>query len=204
MESVLLDIVSAWDAEQKTRVSPDSSVRFVIEAPPPERDLHASVASVLALEFALAPLFDGGESSEDFILLTVPGVDRPDRADLFEVANALRAATGATTVEPDVGSDYYQQQSPPPDGGSVEAANWTFWCWAKEQPQEPDWAVERIRAPDAWDYSQQLGRPHGGEGISVFQPDTGVVHTHTALPRDIADDPRSANFVEPGDRKSVV
>ncbi|ALN87817.1 subtilase family protein [Lysobacter capsici] len=198
MESVLLDIVSAWDAEQKTRVSPDSSVRFVIEAPPPERDLHASVASVLALEFALAPLFDGGESSEDFILLTVPGVDRPDRADLFEVANALRAATGATTVEPDVGSDYYQQQSPPPDGGSVEAANWTFWCWAKEQPQEPDWAVERIRAPDAWDYSQQLGRPHGGEGISVFQPDTGVVHTHTALPRDIADDPRSANFVEPG------
>ena len=202
-ESMLSEIVSAWDEEQKAAAAADPSVRFVIESPAPGRDLGEAVASVLApLEFSLAPLFDDAESPQEFTLLTVPGLDRPDRADLFEVAAALYAATKATSVEPDVGSDYYQQYSPPPDAGSPESANWTFWCWAKQPPDDPDWAIERINAPGAWDYSQQHGRPHGGEGIAVFQPDTGVVHTHTALPRDIADDPRSANFVEPG-RKPI-
>lgn len=198
MNSSLQEILAAWRAEQDGAAAQGDRVRYVIESGAPPERLREAVAGVLSLRFELAPLFEDADESLPFLRLDIPGLRRPDRADLFEVAAALRSATGATTVEPDVGSGYYQQSAPPESGN--ESINWTFWCWAKELPQDADWAIKRIRAADAWEYSKQQQRPSGGQDVLVFQPDTGVVPAHTALPKGIADDPRSANFVEPGQK----
>lgn len=198
MDTSLQEILDAWRAEQAQAPAEGAGVRYVIESAAPPARLSDAVGGLLGLRFELAPLFEDADDGLPFLRLDIPGLRRPDRADLFEVAAALRAATGAVTVEPDVGSGYYQQSAPPEHGN--ESINWTFWCWAKELPQDADWALKRIRAPQAWQYSKDKGRPSGGQDVLVFQPDTGVVPTHTALPAGIANDPRSANFVEPGQK----
>lgn len=197
MESTISEIVAVWEAEQAEALAPNAEVRFVLEHVQ-HNDPAAAISGVLPLQFSLTPLFEGDRELQRFLLLTLPRIQMSDRADLFEVANALRAATAAATVEPDLSTNYYQDDVRSPDPDSPESANWAFWCWAKQLPMDPDWAVKQIRATDAWDFSRQLGRPHGGQGIVVFQPDTGVVATHTALPSGVADDPRAGNFVEPG------
>lgn len=202
MESTVQEILSAWREEQDSGQSDGARVRFVIESAASPEELREPVARTLGLRFELAPLFDEGDDALPFLRLDISGLHRPDRADLFEVAAALRAATSAETVEPDVGSGYYREGEPDQDQGGAESINWTFWCWAKRLPDDEDWAIKRIRAPEAWAYSQQQGRPAKGQDILVFQPDTGVVPTHTALPHGSADDPRSINLVEPG-RKPI-
>lgn len=198
MATVVEEILSDWRQYIDLKAG-DPPVRFVIETPSPPADLEETVRAFFeGFTFTLNPLFEPEEGrAKPFLRLELLGVPRPDREDLFELANALQAATGAVTVEPDIGSTFFQEdrliaQTMP------EGLDWTFWCWAERLPANPDWAVERVCAPDAWQYSNSLQRTSEGGGIKIFQPDTGVVPTHTALPRNIERDSRSANFIEGG------
>jgi serine protease len=55
--------------------------------------------------------------------MVVPNATRPDRADLFEIADALRRLLNAQTVEPDLGTNYFECECPPPAAGAPESVD---------------------------------------------------------------------------------
>ena len=197
MTTISREIVDGWIVEQATTQAIDE-LRFVVESGGTPASVLAAADAVIGTRMSVEPLFEEAGELSNFLLLRIPDVRRPDRADLFEVAAALRAATNAVSVEPDTGSDFFQPETPPPATGTAESAGWTFWCWAEQLPSDQDWAIKTLRVPEAWEYSKDLGRPSKGRGVVIFQPDTGVMPAHVAMPVGIADDPRGANFLESG------
>lgn len=201
MSQAIDDVLLDW---KEQRLGPSDAtnalreVRFVIESARSASQIAEQAKALLGLAVIAEPLFEAESGLDAFVLLTIPGVARPDRADLFEVAAALRKEIEATTVEPDLGTDYFQPEQAPPAAGAPEGVDWTFWCWADQGPTDRDWALKSTRVPEAWAFSEAEGKPVGGDGIAIFQPDTGVVVGHTELPAGVADDPRAANFVEGG------
>lgn len=193
----LAEIVEVWRAEQGA-AGRARGVRFVIESGRSADDLAAAAAQVLQLELSVTPLFADQPALARFQALDIPRVSRLDRADLFEVAAVLRRALDAETVEPDLGTDYFQPEPVIPAEGAPEGIDFTFWCWARDLPGDENWAIKKARIPEAWQFAQDQGRPVGGAGSVVFQPDTGIVDTHVALPPGMAHRPGAANFVEPG------
>lgn len=200
----LAEILEAWRAEAAGPAPPSGPpVRFVatFEGKPPADEALASAATGrLGVAVSATALFADDAELDRFRLLSIARVSRPDRADLFEVAAALRAALGATVVEPDLGTDYYIDEAPPPRGPISESADVAFWCWAppSAKPLDPDWALAKTGVREAWAFAAAAGKPTQGKGIVICQPDTGVVSAHGELPADIACDSRAANFVEGG------
>jgi serine protease len=198
----LTDILKAWRNEQAGGAAADhkAPTRFVVELVGRSSvEVGAAVASLLGITAAAVPLFPPDAELDRFHLLTVEGVSRPDRADLFEVAAAVREILQAKTVDPDLGTDYFSCDGPAPARGTPESADWAFWCWADpdlDQPKDPDWALVRTFIRDAWAYSTETGRATKGRGVVIFQPDTVVVPGHAQLPRGCWTDPRATNFVE--------
>lgn len=190
------DILKDWAAAQDVARNEDLG-RFVIEGPCELNAIGAVVKGLLGeVEFALEPLHE--EGSTTFSLLRLPGPAWAERSDLFQVAHALQNALGAITVEPDIGSDYFLPDASRQSAVGPEGATAAVWCWATQRPTDDHWALARIRAPAAWRYSEEAGRPDRGHGILVFQPDTGVVTGHQLLPTGLTQHPKAANFVEPG------
>lgn len=177
--------------------------RFVLNfTGQPGRDddsLGQAIIMATGLHGQVAPLFPADPELDAHRLLELPGLTTLPRDELFDLARLLREVTGAQTVDPDLGSDYFHDQPTLPDPGT-EGFNLTFWCWAgdDEMPKNPDWAIVKTRTPQAWAFSEQQGRPCRGEGIRVFQPDTGVVTWHTELPEGLYNNPGAFNLVEPG------
>ena len=162
-----------------------------------------AVEQALSIPVNIAPLFPNAPDLGRFRRLAVPHVTRPDRADLFEVATRLRDLLDAETVEPDLGTNYFECDCEHPDPGAPESADWTFWCWAdpeKNRPADQNWAIAKSRVKEAWEFALSKGRAVKGQGVLVFQPDTGVVPRHEELPANADADPRAANFVEMGER----
>jgi subtilase family protein len=200
--SDLEPLLMAWRTEQAGDAR-DSRVRFVLNfaTPPPDAQTQRLVESRLGLRVTVGPLFAPDPDLDRFRLLVVPEVSRPDRADLFELAAALRDLVGAETVEPDAGTDYFTEPDQPPPPGAPESADWVFWCWVdpiQQAPTEPDWAVMKTWIPEAWAFSQAQGKTAKGEGAVIFQPDTGVVPEHVEVPPHAHAHPSAANFVEVG------
>jgi serine protease len=193
--SVLNQLLAAWRNEQALgRV-----IRFVIEAEGLADDsaMAQTIEKALSIAVAIGPLFPGDPELKRFRKLVIPGVSRPDRADLFEVAAEIRNLLRAETVEPDLGTDYFAGDYVPLGPAGPESADQAFWCWAdpeKNKPTNIDWAIEKANVRSAWEYA--AAKAAQGKGVLVFQPDTGVVPRHIALPENIDADPRSANFVE--------
>lgn len=202
-EDELAPILEVWHVEhERGLATAGPPVRFVanFDGPPPADPVLAQAATRrLGVPVTAGPLFGPDPVLDHFRLLRVPGVSRPDRADLFEVASALRAALGAAVVEPDLGTDYYLEDGLP-DRPGTESLDIAFWCWAPEsaKPVDRDWALAKTAVREAWALAAAQGRPSQGKGIVICQPDTGVVSAHLELPANIAQDPRSANFVECG------
>lgn len=168
----------------------------------PDRDdtsLSHAITTATGLYGRVTPLFPADPELDAHRLLELAGLTTLPRDELFDLARMLREVTGAETVDPDLGSNYYHDQPTFPDPGT-EGFNLTFWCWAgdNEMPDDPDWAIIKTRTPQAWAFSEQQGRPSRGEGIRVFQPDTGVVTWHTELPEGLYNNPGAFNLVEPG------
>ncbi|MHC2390857.1 serine protease [Bradyrhizobium liaoningense] len=198
-------LLVAWRLEQSGRGGVGLPVRFVVEMIQAIDDeaMARAVEQALSIQVDIVPLFPNTSDLGRFRRLSVPYVTRPDRADLFEVATRLRDLLGAETVEPDLGADYFEGDCQRPDPGAPESADFTFWCWAdpeKNRPTDQNWAIAKSGVKEAWEFALSKGRAAKGKGVLVFQPDTGVVPRHVELPPDADADPRSANFVEMGER----
>ncbi|WP_298326997.1 DNA/RNA non-specific endonuclease [Asticcacaulis sp.] len=200
-DSPVGDLLNSWRREQRAQAG-TPGVRFTLEYTCPVDDaaVAEAISERLGLRVELGPLFAADPALDGFRLLRIPSVGRPDRADLFDLARLIQPVAEAESVEPDLGSDFFQSDVPPPNLGSPESADWAFWCWAPEEdkPDDPHWALSLTKVKDAWAASEAAGRQAKGRGIMVFQPDTGVDPTHPELPRDLHTRPGAANFVEPG------
>jgi serine protease len=198
-------LLVAWRQEQVGLGGVGLPVRFVVEMllATDDEAMARVVEQALSIEVNIVPLFPNAPDLGRFRRLSVPHVTRPDRADLFEVATRLRDLLGAETVEPDLGTNYFECDGERPDPGAPESADWTFWCWAdpeKNRPTDRNWAIAKSRVKEAWEFALSKERVAKGRGVLVFQPDTGVVPQHEELPPNADADPRSANFVEVGER----
>lgn len=201
----LAPILEGWRNQQSVK-QVENTVRFTLNfagSPPGDGTTRKRISDAFKLEVGVSPLFEGEDDLQLFRLVTIPNVDRIDRPDMFDLARALREITGAKSVDPDLGSDYYGAD-PPPDHeaeAGPESGNLAFWCWAsdkKDAPIDRDWAVTTTNVPDAWQRSVDAGKPSKGKGIRIFQPDTGVVANHGELGDSLHKHLDAANFVEPG------
>jgi serine protease len=198
-------LLAAWRQEQAGQGGAGPPVRFVVEVLQPVSDeaLARTVEQAWSITVGVVPLFPNSPDLGRFRGLSVPHVTRPDRADLFEAATRLLDLLGAETVEPDLGTNYFECDCERPDPGTPESADWTFWCWAdteKDKPADRNWAIDKSLVREAWEFAASKGRAAKGKDTLVFQPDTGVVLQHAELPPGVDSDPRSANFVEGGER----
>ncbi len=194
-------ILTGWRMEQKA--GQGEGTRFVLNfsvGQQPNDDAIAKAASMaLGLSVEVRPLFDPDPDLDRHRILTIAGVTRLDRSDMFEIARLLRDTITVETVDPDLGSDYYDWDGFPETVGR-ESADAAFWCWADDadKPADPDWAITTTNVPKAWAFSEAAQRPSRGEGIRVFQPDTGVVASHPELPPNAASNAAAANLLEIG------
>jgi serine protease len=154
------------------------TLRFVIEYAS-EVDVAAKaeeIRSVIGIDnFQFFPLFDEPTTDVElgeFYVLQFPGLERTvDTRSLFSIAHELTALLGAVTVEPDLGSEFYQEPVPP-DAGPEGALKDLFHgrCFvAGDPPTNRNWALDRAGVLRAFKASSARG-----DGIRIAQPDTGV------------------------------
>jgi serine protease len=154
------------------------TLRFVIEYAS-EVDVATKVEEIRSVigidDFQFFPLFD--EPSTDvefgeFYVLQFPGLERTvDNRSLFSIAHELQALLGAVTVEPDLGSEFYQEPVPPdavPEGVLKDVFHGLCFV-AGDPPADRKWALDRAGVLRAWNASSARGA-----GIRIAQPDTGV------------------------------
>lgn len=203
----LSDLLAFWRAEQGApAVPPAPGAVFIANlcAPLSDATIAAELGSRLGLSVEVGPLFDPDRELDRFRRITLAGVTPADRADLFDMARAMRDILGAETVDPDLATGYSEADpsGTAPEEGSPESADFAFWCWmpdkAENLPADPDWAMTLTRTRAAWALSTAAGRPAKGVGIVIAHPDTGVVPTHSELPPGLITDPLAVNLVEPG------
>jgi serine protease len=162
---------------------PLSELRFVLEfrqRPDPGEVQSRLVAALRSDQFVLEPMFASANPHLDpFLLLRIPGVERTLPTDvLFEAAYALAGELDAISVEPDVGSRFFEDPAPPAEGPRGEAADAIRrWCFVDATaPADHLWALNKMAVPAAWEADAKQGA-----GIIVAQPDTGVIPTHVEL-----------------------
>ncbi|MEI9423445.1 DNA/RNA non-specific endonuclease [Mesorhizobium sp. Cs1299R1N1] len=201
---VVGDITAFWREQQKSREPSVHDVRFVIALATPLSDevIRDQVGGALELNVRVGPLFAPDRDLDRFRALDIPGVVAEDRSDLFDIARFINTLLGSETAEPDLSTNYFDDGSnaSAPEG-SAESSDFAFWCWVdetKSSPTDPDWALNKTSVRKAWAFSSAAGRPSGGKGILVFQPDTGVVPTQTELPPNIVRSKLAGNMIEVG------
>ncbi len=105
------------------------------------------------------------------ILLTFPRRRFLSDHDAFRLADAFVERYDLDAAEPEI----FSGVMPVDQTDNVEGAPEQLGCWVPEQAGLPvRWALEAIRAPQAWAYAASKGRPSRGAGILIAQPDTGV------------------------------
>lgn len=160
------------------------TLRFVIEYAT-EVNVATKVEEIRSAigidDFQFFPLFDGPSTDlefGEFYVLQFPGLERTvDTRSLFSIAHELQSLLGAVTVEPDLGSEFYQEPVPPdaaPEGVLKDLFLGTCFV-AGDPPADRHWALDRAGVLRAFDAS-----PARGAGIRIAQPDTGVTQ-HTEL-----------------------
>lgn len=103
-----------------------------------------------------------------------------DEADIFAAAYTMTDVLDVEAAEPDLPVGFFPQQprsaapkEPVPEGLGAFPSG----CWAPAEPTldaRPRWAIEAMRVPEAWQFSEQKQRPSRGAGIVIAQPDTGI------------------------------
>jgi hypothetical protein len=160
------------------------TLRFVVEyaSEVDVADKVEEIRSVIGIDdFQFFQLFD--EPSADielgeFYVLQFPGLERTvDNRSLFMIGHELQALLGAVTVEPDLGSEFYQEPAPPdaaPEGLLKDLFHGRCFV-AGDPPADHSWALDRAGVLRAFDASSARGA-----GIRIAQPDTGLTR-HTEL-----------------------
>jgi len=188
-------------------------LRIVLEVKgqPSDNDLLQALVNEFHFDMQLGPLFGGfgdqpkgvGQGLERFRLLRIPGVALSDLpGPPFPLAYAIADTLGLVSAEPDLETDFF------PDGPLREEGLEFFGgsltdCWAPDADDPTHggldnmyWALDKIKARAAWEYSETNGgQASYGQGVRVYQPDTGVSEHQELEPgmlrRDIG-----WNFVE--------
>lgn len=155
--------------------------RYALEIHP-EQD-PAAVAAAVERDLAdLDPRVSPLSTLEPEVLVAeFPGrtFEGSDPAAAFAAGYILAGEFSLATAEPDLPTAYFPEE-PSVTGTGVpveEDLGGLIGCWAPAEPALDGnlrWALERLRVPQAWEFSQQRGRPSQGAGVVVAQPDTGV------------------------------
>jgi hypothetical protein len=208
-EEQLRHIRIAQGAEAETEAVDAEPLRIIVEfdGPRDPESVAADIRRRLDIEVMVARMLDDhgleSDSAEEdglarFLAVTIPAVSRNTLPGTpFELAYAIADATGALTAEPETGASFFVV---PPDGeiGLESIESFPPGCWVPADQDvteaQPRWAVEAIRAPQAWAMAPPVGGKSRGEGISVFQPDTGVAD-HVEIEAGMLDLNRAWDFV---------
>ncbi len=210
------ELLAQVRAKQQARARespPAKPLRIIMEfkAPPDPAEIAAAIRERLAIDTAAARLaqahgLEGGDDAlAHFLAVTVVAVEAADVADSsFELGYGFADATDALTAEPELGTDFYLV--PRSGDNQLESVDdFPPGCWvdAKEDPtgKQPRWAVQKIKATDAWTIAPKPGGKTKGEGIVVFQPDTGVAD-HVELEAGMINSALAYDFIE--NRKGAV
>ena len=152
--------------------------RYALELRP-EQDPGAVAADVTSTLPEFGPAVTPISPSDQRVLVleladrTLQGAE-PARA--FAAGYALADDFGLRTAEPDLPTPFFPEEDPPPAGVPVEAFRFPPGCWVDAEDGLPDtWAVNRIKAPEAWQFAVDAGRPSRGRGVIIAQLDTGLV-----------------------------
>src|SRR5262249_4729737 len=147
-----------------------------------------------------AHLLEGADDGlAQFMAVTIISVEATDLTDSpFELGYALADATNAVTAEAELGTDFYIM----PRAGEQQLEgidNFPPGCWEdpNDDPtgEQPHWAVKKIKAEDAWRLPPKPGGKAKGEGVMVFQPDTGVA-AHVELEPGTVDLNLAYDFID--------
>lgn len=117
----------------------------------------------------------------DVLVALLPDrVFAPDTGAVFAAAYAAQDEFDLAAAEPDLPTGFFPEVPSPGDGKGParEGINgFPPGCWAPPQPElddDPRWALNTLRVPQAWAFSEAQQRPSRGEGVIIAQPDTGV------------------------------
>lgn len=198
-------VVQGWDvAEVSAAILAGTLPRLPDSASPPARfamELRSGqdaveMSTVVANALAEIGAVVSAQSTLEHGVLTLELPDRTlegaDFAPAFSAAYALADEFDLAAAEPDLPTAFFPEEvSLPGEGGLVEEGLGQIpGCWVgREDGLEADWALDKIRAPEAWEFSTLGGRPSRGAGVVIAQPDTGV----TAHPELIGVD-RASGF----------
>lgn len=191
------EVFALWRAQQGE--DKERGARFVLNFGATGRPEDAAIAAAITRDTGLrvnvGALFDPDPDLDRHRLVAIPSVARLDRSDMFEIARSFRDISGAETVDPDLGTDYYDWPEANAEDGNVESA--AFWCWTDEskKPGDADWAIKAIKVPEAWAFSEAAGQASRGRDIRIFQPDTGVA-LHPEMPDGTATNLGYLNLIE--------
>ncbi|WP_426120817.1 S8 family peptidase [Kocuria sp. LHG3120] len=156
--------------------------RFALELRPGQ-DLAAVAESLRGilpdLGAVLAPL---SALEPGIVVVELPrhGLRIEDPATVFAAGYALAETLEVAAAEPDLPTDFFPEEPPaaPDVGLRQESLGGVLGgCWVAREPHldgRPGWALETIRAVQAWRVSAAQGRPSRGRGILIAQPDTGI------------------------------
>jgi len=100
----------------------------------------------------------------------------------WAAAHQLKAAPGIAQAEPNI---LVPLGNLPADDAPAAQAKSLFGQKHLPGSAAPDWSLEKINVPRAWQKAATDGRPAKGEGVLVGHPDTG----YTRHPENWSDDP---------------
>jgi subtilisin family serine protease len=152
----------------------DRPARFALPLSPAEdlAERAAAIAGALAPAGArVAPLL-----TLDPRILVIEFADRTfsgETAAAFTAAYALADAFDVETAEPDLPTDLF----PEPTSANGDPEPLPSGCQAPREDAldaTPMWALDSMRVPQAWAFSEAAHRPDRGAGVIVAQPDTGI------------------------------
>jgi subtilisin family serine protease len=154
------------------------SARFFLVAPEDTdiRSLQVNIETQLApLHAAVQPL--SASSPRDLVITIADRSFVEPATGAFIAAHALEDVLGIAPIEPEI-LHAVMPIDQLDDRRRLEAAEkFPPGCWVDDEGQienDKAWAVARVRLPDSWKLSEQMGRPSRGAGIVICQIDTGV------------------------------
>lgn len=195
---------SAPGSGEHTGATRDLRIILEFDRPRDPGEVSAEIRMALNISTVAARLSEShgeGGTADDalarFTAVAVIGIKPDDVSDApFELGYALADATGALTAEPELGTDFFLV----PRAGEAEGLeDFPPGCWVDEAQDptaaKPHWAIEKIKATNAWQVPPPSGGKAKGEGVRVFQPDTGVAD-HSELESGVIDMSRAYDFVD--------
>lgn len=168
----LLSDIKLLHAPRGLQQFPADELRFVIEyrEPPDFQNESSRMLGMFPASSATVQPLSPHRSLGRFLVLRFPDLGRVlARQSQFELAYEIRDTLDVVSVEPDLGSDFYAD--PESTGNEItEAALVGSLCEVQTAPPpEVLWAVQNIKAAQAWELSR-------GEGVLIGHPDTGMTN----------------------------